>query len=109
MVILKSHVPDGSPLQEAKHLSRRFVTQLGWGLLAIDDTDHEAAPSLMGMTLCDDPYPSAWQGFKVNEECVWVKPLDDIFIIIQAKLGKYTMQALAMNQNPQTSRVGKLR
>ena len=56
-VILKSHVPHGSSLQDPKHLCRRSVTHRGWGSLAIDDTDHETAPSLMTMTLSDDPYP----------------------------------------------------
>ena len=90
MVILKSHVPHGSSLQDPKHLSRRSVTHRGWGSLAIDDTDHETAPSLMTMTLSDDPYPSAWQKFKVNEECVWLKSLDDVFNIIQTDFTQIT-------------------
>ena len=90
MVILKSHVPHGSALQDAKHLSRRSVTHRGSGSPAIDDTDHETAPSLMTMTLSDDPYVSAWQKFKVNEECVWLKSLDDVFTIVQTDCTRIT-------------------
>ena len=58
MVILESHVPHGSYLQDPKHVSRRTVTHQGWGSLAIDDTDQETAQSLI---LSDNPYPSACQ------------------------------------------------
>ena len=90
MVILKSHVPQCSSLQDPKHLPRRSVTHRGWGSLAIDHTHHETAPPLMTMTLSDDPYPSAWQKFKVNEECVWLKSLDDVFNIVETDFTQIT-------------------
>ena len=44
----------------------------------------------MTMILSDDPYPSAWQKVKVNEECVWLKSLDDVFNIVQTDFTQIT-------------------
>ena len=44
----------------------------------------------MTMTRSDDPYPSAWQKFKVNEECVWLKSLDDVFNIVETAFTQIT-------------------
>ena len=37
----------------------------------------------MTMRLSDDPYAPAWQRFEMNEECVWLQSLDDVFNIVQ--------------------------
>ena len=58
--------------------------------LCKDRSDRSLQTERTGPLLSDDPCPSVWQKLKVNEECVWLKSLDDIFNIVQTDFTQIT-------------------